>query len=125
LKHANALVSAAQENNMPENDTSDATPPEDQPEDAVELDIDSKADAIEFVKHHVNVASNVEVTKSDSGEGFSGTASGFVGGSAFVPSTALTGPSKAQAKAAAEAKINAGATKVTLAKQADGTWTVA
>jgi hypothetical protein len=98
---------------------------EDEAEDAVELDIDSKADAIEFVKHHINVASNVEVVKNASGDGFKGTASGFVGGGAFVASTAKTGPSKAQAKSAAEAKINGGATKVTLAKQADGTWTIA
>lgn len=105
---------------MPENNVADAGPPE----DAVDLDIASKADAIDFIKHHINVASNVEVLKNALDDGFKGTASGFIGGSAFVASTAKTDSSKAQAKTAAEAKINGGATKVTLAKQADGTWTV-
>lgn len=109
---------------MPDNDTTDADPPEDQAEDAVELDIGSKADAIEFFKHHINVASNVEVVKNASGQGYKGTASGFVGGGAFVASTAKTESSKVQAKTTAEAAINAGAAKVTAVKQADGTWTV-
>ena len=105
---------------MPENNAADA----DAPEDAVDLDIDSKVDAIDFMKHHINVASIAEVLKNALGDGFKGTASGFVGGTAFVASTAKTGPSKALAKTAAEAAIKAGAAKVTAVKQADGTWTV-
>jgi len=105
---------------MSDTNTADTDPPDDE----VELDIDSQTDAVEFVKHHVNVASNVKVVKKTPGAGYTGTASGFVGGPNFVPSTAKTGPSKAQAKTAAEAAINAGAAQVTLTKQADGTWTV-
>lgn len=111
---------------MPDTDKPDANKPkaDEQSEDAVELDVEDKASAIEFINHHVNVASKVEVVKSTSGETFKGTASQFVGGPAWVPSTPQTGPSKAQAKTSAATKLNAGATKVTLAKQADGTWTV-
>jgi hypothetical protein len=103
---------------MSDTSAADANPPEDE----VELDIDSQADAVEFVKHHVNVASNVKVVKNATGGGYQGTASGFVGGDVFVPSTPKTGPSKAQAKTAAETAINGGAAQVTLTKQANGTW---
>ena len=105
---------------MSDTSTADADPPEDE----VELDIDSQAEAVEFIKHHVNVASNVKVVKKATGAGYTGTASGFVGGPNFVPSTPRTAASKAQAKTAAETAINAGAAQVTLTKQADGTWTV-
>jgi len=109
---------------MAQNNTTGATP-QNPAEDAVDLDIESESDVIDFIKHHVNVASSVEVVRNAPGGGFKGTASGFAGGGVFVASTTKTGPSKAQAKASAEAAIKGGAIKVTLAKQPDGTWTVA
>ena len=75
---------------MSDTSTADANPPEDE----VELDIDSQADAVEFVKHHVNVASNVKVVKNATGGGYQGTASGFVGGDAFVPAHRKQAPQR-------------------------------
>ena len=80
---------------MSDTDVSDT----DEPEDAVELEVSTEQGAIDFVDHNVDAASAVEVAKIDIGPGFNCRATGFAGGSTFVPSTDKTAASKAQAKA--------------------------